>query len=81
LSGWVNGDRIKVPTDMQRNTRRFLYYRTYRYSLPFGEFLETTQPTGYVKLKKFTPEQLAMSSTSQALLGGLFDGKRFELDV
>lgn len=81
LERWLTGGEVKVLSEMQRNTRRFLYYRTYRYSLPFGEFLEATQPTGYVRLKKFTTRQLTNSPTSAALLGGLTQGKRFELDV
>jgi Capsule polysaccharide biosynthesis protein len=81
LNAWLAASRLEVSPERVRNTRRFIYYRTYRFSLPFGEFLESTQPTGYVRLKKFTPTQLAQSSTARALLGGLFDGKRFELDV
>ncbi len=81
LEAFLAADRLEVPQDRQRNTRRFLYYRTYRFSLPFGEFLESTRPTGYVRLKKFPLAQLENSSTTRALLGGLLDGKRFELDV
>jgi hypothetical protein len=81
LNAWLAAARLEVPPERVRNTRRFIYYRTYRFSLPFGEFLESTRPTGYVRLKKFTPAQLAQSPTARALLGGLFDGKRFELDV
>ncbi|MBI4731590.1 MAG: hypothetical protein HY781_05590 [Chloroflexi bacterium] len=81
LNAWLAAGRLEVPQDRQRNTRRFLYYRTYRFSLPFGEFLESTRPTGYVRLKRFPLAQLENSSTTRALLGGLLDGKRFELDV
>ncbi len=81
LNAWLAAGRLEVPPERQRNTRRFLYYRTYRFSLPFDKFLESTLPTGYVRLKKFTPAQLAQSSTARVLLGGLFDGRRFELDV
>lgn len=81
LNAWLAAGRLEVPPERVRNTRRFIYYRTYRFSLPFGEFLESTQPTGYVRLKKFTPAQLSQSPTARALLGGLFGGKRFELDV
>lgn len=81
LNAWLNADRLEVPPEHQRNTRRFLYYRTYRFSLPFGEFLESTQPAGYVRLKKFPPSLLERSYPSRALLGGLLEGKRFELDV
>jgi hypothetical protein len=58
-----------------------MYYRTYRFSLPFGEFIESTPPTGYVCLKKFSWHVLEKSPTTRALLDGLVQGKRFELDV
>jgi hypothetical protein len=81
LNTWLTMSKIEVLPQCQRNTRRFLYYRTYRFSLPFGEFLESTQPTGYVRLKKVSLSELVRSPTAQALLDGLFEGKRFELDV
>ncbi len=81
LNIWLMADRIDVPPERQRNTRRFLYYRTYRFSLPFGEFVESTQPTGYVHLKKFKLRQLELSPTLRALLGGILHGKGFELEV
>jgi hypothetical protein len=81
LNAWLTLDRLEVSQERQRNTRRFLYYRTYRFSLPFGEFIESTQTTGYVRLKKFTLSQLEQSSSLRTLLGSLLDGKRFELEV
>ncbi len=75
--------RIQVPQVAVRRTRRFLYYRTYRFSLPFGVFIESSLLTGYVRLKKFSWRDLfpEKSSTLRALLEGLLHGKRFELDV
>jgi hypothetical protein len=72
----------EVPADHLRNARRYWYFRNYRYTLPFGTFLEAAAPAGYVRLKKITwldllPEQ---SATIRALLNGLLHGKRFELD-
>jgi hypothetical protein len=81
LNAWLAADRLEVPQERKRNTRRFMYYRTYRFSLPFGEFIESTQPTGYVRLKKFSLQDLEESPTARTLLDGLFDGMRFELDV
>jgi len=80
LEAWLTANRLEVPPERVRNTRRFLYYRTYRFSLPFGDFLEETH-TGYVRLKAFSLAQLMQSATARALLGGLFEGKRFEVDV
>ncbi|MDI6770754.1 MAG: hypothetical protein QMD04_13925, partial [Anaerolineales bacterium] len=81
LNAWLTAGRLEVQQERQRNTRRFLYYRTYRFSLPFGEFVESTQLTGYVRLKKFSLHDLEQSPTMRALLDGLFHGKRLELDV
>ena len=81
LKAWLMADRLEVPQERQRNTRRFLYYRTYRFSLPFGEFIQATRPTGYVHLKKFALAQLEQSPSLRALLDGILHGKRFELDV
>jgi hypothetical protein len=81
LEAFLTAARIEIPQERQRNTRRFLYYRTYRFSLPFGEFLESAQPMGYVRLKKFPLAQLTQSSSMRALMGGLLDGERFELKV
>ncbi|MDP2995388.1 MAG: hypothetical protein Q8N46_09750 [Anaerolineales bacterium] len=81
LNAWLTVDRLEVPQERQRHTRRFLFYRTYRFSLPFGEFIESTRPTGYIRLKEFSLSQLEQSSSLRTLLGGLLDGKRFELEV
>ncbi len=81
LEALLAASRPEVPEQRRLNTRRFMYYRYYRFSLPFGEFLESFPPTGFVRLKDFSPEELAGSPTARALLGGLFHGKRFELDV
>ena len=42
---------LKFPQTGLRNARRYWYYRNYRYTLPFGTFLETTARLGYVALK------------------------------
>ncbi len=81
LEAFLTADRLAVPEEAARRTRRFMYYRTYRFSLPFGEFVASTQPTGYVRLKKISLHALEQSPTLRALLGGLLHGQRFELDV
>lgn len=75
-------DKPEVPADRLRNARRYWYFRNYRFTLPFGAFLDATAPLGYVRLKKLTwrdllPEQ---SATIHALVNGLLHGKRFELE-
>ncbi|MCS7010197.1 MAG: hypothetical protein N2049_09845 [Anaerolineales bacterium] len=81
LKRWLTAGPDPVSADRIERTRRFLYYRTYRFSLPFGEFLEATSPVGYVCLKNFSPADLLRSPTIQAILGGLFEGKPFEVDA
>ncbi len=81
LEASSRGESRGIPKEAARRTRRFLYYRTYCFSLPFGAFIESTLPTGYVRLKKFSPHDLEQSPIMRALLDGLFHGKRFELDV
>lgn len=81
LKRWMTEGPDPVTPDRIERTRRFLYYRTYRFSLPFGEFLEATEPTGYVRLKDFSLADLRRSPTIQAVLQGIFEGKPFEVDV
>ena len=81
VESFLTAAKLEVPEERQRNTRRFMYYRYYRFSLPFGEFVESTSPTGYVRLKKFPWRALQDSPTARALVGGLLRGERFELDV
>jgi hypothetical protein len=64
-----------------RRTRRFMYYRYYRFSLPFGAFIETYLPIGYVRLKKLSWRDLEKSPTARTLVDGILSGKRFEMDV
>jgi hypothetical protein len=81
LNAFLAAGNLQVPEGAARRIRRFMYYRYYRFSLPFGEFVESTQPTGYVRLKEFSLSQLEQSSSLRVLLGGLLNGKQFELDV
>jgi hypothetical protein len=72
-----------VPPERLKTSRRYWYFRNYRFTLPFGEFIEPTLPTGYVRMKtinwnEFLPEK---SATIRALLRGIIDGQQFELDV
>jgi hypothetical protein len=81
LNSFLSAKSLLVPKESILRTRRFMYYRYYRFSLPFGQFVESTQPTGYVRLKKFTLHAVEQSPTLRTLLNGLLQGKRFELDV
>lgn len=81
LESFLTASRLEIPEEALRRTRLFMYYRYYRFSLPFGEFIESTAPSGYVRLKKFSWKALQKSPTALALLDGLLHGKRFELDA
>jgi hypothetical protein len=81
LNVFLTASSLQVPEEAVRRSRRFMYYRYYRFSLPFGNFVESTQPTGYVRPRKFSLHELEKSPTLSILLDGLLYGKRFELDV
>ena len=81
LESFLTATRLEIPEEAVRRTRRFMYYRYYRFSLPFGMFIESTPPSGYVRLKKFSWKALEKSPTAVALLDGLLHGKKFELDA
>ncbi len=81
LESFLAAARLEVPEEAVRRTRRFMYYRYYCFSLPFGEFIESTPPIGYVRLKKFPWRALQTSPTARALLDGLLHNKGFKLDA
>jgi hypothetical protein len=81
LESFLTASRLEVPEEAVRRTRRFMYYRYYRFSLPFGAFVETYLPIGYVRLKKFSRRDLEKSPTARTLVDGILSGKRFEMDV
>jgi len=81
LETFLSAIQLEVPAEAIKRTRRFMYYRYYRFSLPFGEFIESTAPLGYVRLKKFSWRALQESPTARVIQAGLLQDQRFELDV
>jgi hypothetical protein len=79
LESFLSATRIDVPEETVRRTRRFMYYRYYRFSLPFGDFVESSAPTGYVRLKKFSRRSLEKSPTACALVNGILQDGNFLL--
>jgi hypothetical protein len=79
LEFFLTATRLEVPEEAVKHARRFMYYRYYRFSLPFGEFVESTPPTGYVRLKKFSWRALEKSPTLRALLDGILRDGNFLL--
>jgi hypothetical protein len=78
LESFLVETRLEVPEEAVRHTRSFMYYRYYRFSLPFGEFVESISLSGYVHLKKFSWRSLEKSPTAHALVNGILgDGKFF----
>jgi hypothetical protein len=79
---FLTAERVVVPPEFQRNTRRYFYYQLYRISLPFGEFLESHLNPGFVRLRSFpwqklTPED---SPTMRVLVEGILNGKPFLME-
>jgi hypothetical protein len=80
LESFLTATRLEVQEEAVKNTRRFMYYRYYRFSLPFGEFVESTAPSGYVRLRKFSWRVLEKSPTAHALVNGILRDGNFLLE-
>jgi hypothetical protein len=79
LESFLAATTLEVPEEAVRRTRRFMYYRYYRFSLPFGQYVESAPPTGYVRLKKFSWRALEESPTARALVNGILREENFLL--
>lgn len=78
----LEAEELIAPEKFQENARRFLYYQLYKVSLPFDEFLTEHPLPGYVKLKKFSVDQLQpeSSETLRIIRSGILGGKKFVLE-
>jgi hypothetical protein len=80
---FIDAENITVPSEFQRNARRFLYYQLYRTSLPFDSFIEEDGIwQGYVRVKDldyraFDPAQ---SPVLRTIVNGICQGTDFLLD-
>ncbi len=79
LKSFLSAKQLEIAQESVINARRFMYYRYYRFSLPFGLFVESTPPTGYVRLKKFSWRVLEKSPTAHALMDGILRDGNFLL--
>ncbi|MGA2503650.1 MAG: hypothetical protein ABSG01_06115 [Anaerolineales bacterium] len=81
LEKFLSTNKLKIPPDHTRNSRRFFYFHYFLASLRFGEFLEPTAQRGFVKLKKFPLQLLSVSAspTISALVDGILDNGNFLL--
>ena len=72
MEEFLEAERIDIPSEFQRNARRFLYYQLFRTSLPFGDFLEPSVRTTQTKLKSFDLNEL--SPEKSKAMAAIFDG-------
>jgi hypothetical protein len=79
MENFLEAGKIEVPSEFQRNARRFLYYQLFRTSLPFGKFLEPSVRTTQTKLKSFELNELLESEAIKTILDGLLDDGDFLL--
>ena len=79
MEEFLEVEKIDVPPEFKRNTRRFLYYQLFRTSLPFGEFLEPSVRTTQTRLKSFESEELVRSEAMKVSLEGVLEGEDFLL--
>lgn len=79
LEEFLNIEQVPVPTQFQRNARRFLYHQIYRTSLPLDDFLEVGPRQGFVQLKSFPWQALLPqnSPTMRIITEGILQAKPF----
>ncbi|MFO7584341.1 MAG: hypothetical protein R6W69_06390 [Anaerolineales bacterium] len=80
LEQFLAAEKIDVPDDFRRHSRRFLYYQLFRTSLPFGDFLERGILPVNARLKMFQPEKLLASPAIQTVTKGLLEDGDFMLE-
>jgi len=80
LEKFLKTEKIDVPDDFRRHSRRFLYYQLFRTSLPLGEFLERGVLPVNARLKLFRPEKLLASPAIQTVTKGLLEDGDFLLE-
>ncbi len=57
---FLNSETINIPPEYQKTARKFMYYQFFHTALSFSEFIEPDPVwKGYVKLKKFSNDQLS----------------------
>ena len=79
LEEFLDKGNIEIPSEFQRNARKFLYYQLFRTSLPFGEFLKPSVRTTQTRLKPFALGDLLASDAVQAILDGVLNDGDFLL--
>jgi hypothetical protein len=74
---FLAAERIEIPSEYQRNARRFLYYQLFRASLSFEDYLQEGRRKGYVQFRPFSWQALLPenSPTLRVLVDGITNGK------
>lgn len=82
IEEFLQAEDILLPTELQANARRFLYFQLFRASLPFDRYLEDGPRPGYVRLRDFSWRDLLAQNSPvlQVILAGIRDGKPFLMD-
>jgi len=70
-------ETTEILANFQRDMRRFLYYQSYKTSLPFGEFLKPSVRTTQTCLKSFGLDELLESDAIKVILEGVLDDRDF----
>jgi len=79
----IESESLQIPTEFQRNARRFLYYQLFRVSLPMSDYLENMPRQGFVQLKSFSWQQLLPenSITMRILFNGIINNQPFIMPI
>jgi hypothetical protein len=78
---FLTAPEISVPPEHKHNARRFLYYQLYRSSLPFNKFITNDRRPGFVRLRRFSLDQLTpqQSPAVKVLVDGILKSRSFLL--
>jgi hypothetical protein len=81
MEEFLSIEKIEVPAEFRRNSRRFLYYQIFFSSLPFDDFLIPGIRSTHTRFKSFDPSQLLPenSPTIAAILNGVLASGDFLL--
>lgn len=81
---FLTSSTIEVPSEFQKNARRFLYYQLFNSSLPFSNCLEEDGIwPGFVRLRRLDWKDLhpEHSLVHRVIYEGIVDGKEFTIPV
>lgn len=77
---FLTTEKVEVPEEFRRNSRRFLYYQLFRAVTSFGDFIEDGGVwQGYARLKNFSWQDLEPknSPSLRVVVDGILENKPF----